>query len=63
MESRKRYRLPRSGLPTHKQLRQAFEAIPVDPWTGYPAGYVSFSVELDARRESEKRLVHSQRKR
>ncbi len=48
MESRNR-RLPERRLPTHRELFEAFEDVPPDPRTGYPAGYVSFSVELDAR--------------
>lgn len=42
-------RFREDGLPTPEQLKRDFEGIPADPRTGYPAGYVSFSVELDAR--------------
>ncbi len=48
---RRRRAMPEDRLPTHGELREAFEGVPIDPRTGYPAGYVSFSVELDARSE------------
>lgn len=32
-----------------QQLDQAFAQIPEDPRTGYPAGYLSFALELECR--------------
>lgn len=52
-------------LPTERKLREAFKGIPSDPRTGEPIGFVSFAVELEARRaaetRTEERVVHGQR--
>ena len=48
-----------------KKLREAFKGIPADPWTGEPIGFVSFAVELEARRMAgvrvEEREINGQR--
>lgn len=46
-------RTPDEQEPTPAQLREAFEGIPEDPRTGYPAGYLSFAAELESRQPAQ----------